>query len=63
LHGLFQRRELHELVTSNDYSAILGVELESVPDSDDATSKKARSDILLSLRNLKLAALKKYREQ
>jgi hypothetical protein len=50
-------------VTSNDYSAILGVELESVPDSDDATSKKARSDILLSLRNLKLAALKKYREQ
>lgn len=55
-------RELHELVTSDDYSAIL-VELESLPDSDDATIKKERSELLGRLRGLKLSALKKYREQ
>jgi hypothetical protein len=55
-------RELHELVTSNEYSSIV-IELDSLQDADDAASKKARSDLLLRLRNLKLAALKKYREE
>lgn len=55
-------RELHELVTSGEYSTIV-VELESLQDADNASSKKERSDLLLRLRNLKLAALKKYREE
>ncbi|KAI0254470.1 hypothetical protein BJV78DRAFT_1280066 [Lactifluus subvellereus] len=55
-------RELHELVTSDEYSSIL-VELENLPDSDDATIKKERSEILGRLRGLKLAAPKKYREE
>ncbi|KAH9053624.1 hypothetical protein EDB87DRAFT_1707417 [Lactarius vividus] len=54
--------ELHDLVTSGEYSSIL-VEIESLQDFDDATSKKARPDLLPSPRNFKLAALKKYREQ
>ena len=55
-------RELHELVTGDEYSAIL-VELESLPDSDDAIIKKERSELLGRLRGLKLSTLKKYREQ
>ncbi len=55
-------RELHELITSDEYSAIL-VELEGLQDADNASSKKERSDLLLRLRNLKLSALRKYREE
>jgi hypothetical protein len=55
-------RELHELVTGDQYSAVFA-ELESLPDSDDATIKKERAEILGRLRGLKLAALKKYREK
>lgn len=55
-------RELHELVTGDQYSAVFA-ELESLPDSDDATIKKERAEILGRLRGLKLAALKTYREK
>ncbi len=55
-------RELHELVTSEEYSAIRA-DLENLPDSDDATIKKERVEILGRLRGLKRTALKKYREQ
>jgi hypothetical protein len=55
-------RELHELVTSDKYSSIV-VELDNLGDSDDGASKQARPDLLLRLRNLKLAALKKYRKE
>ncbi len=55
-------RELHELVTGDQYSAVFA-ESESLPDSDDATIKKERAEILGRLRGLKLAALKKYREK
>ncbi|THH27758.1 hypothetical protein EUX98_g6434 [Antrodiella citrinella] len=54
-------RELHELVTSDKYSAVFA-DLESLPDSDDATTKKERAEILGRLRGLKLAALKAYHE-
>jgi hypothetical protein len=53
---------LHELVTGDQYSAVFA-ELESLPDSDDATIKKERAEILGRLRGLKLAALKEYREK
>ena len=55
-------RELHELVTSEEYSAIRA-DLENLPDSDGATIKKERAEILGRLRGLKRTALKKYREQ
>jgi len=55
-------RELHELVTGDQNSAVFA-ELESLPDSDDATIKKERTKILGRLRGLKLAALKEYREK
>ena len=55
-------RELHELVTSGQYSAVFA-ELESLPDSDTATIKKEQADILSRLRGLELAALKQYREK
>ncbi|KAG9024499.1 hypothetical protein FRB95_011434 [Tulasnella sp. JGI-2019a] len=55
-------RELHELVISDEYSTIL-IELESLQDTDDASSKKEWSDLLLQLRNLKLAAPRKYQEE
>jgi hypothetical protein len=55
-------RELHELVTGDEYSAVYA-ELESLPDSDSATIKKERAEILGRLRGLKLAALKQYREK
>lgn len=54
--------ELYELVTGAQFSAVFA-ELESLPDSDDATIKKERADILGRLRGLKLAALKEYREK
>ena len=52
-------RELHELVTSKEYSSI-AAKLDSLENSDDTAS--TRSDLQLRLRNFKLAALKKYRE-
>ena len=50
-------RELHELVTGEEYSTVFA-ELENLPDSDSATVKKERAEILGRLRSLKLAALK-----
>jgi len=47
-------RELHELATSDEYSAITD-ELEGLSGSDN---KKKRADLLASLRRLKLDALR-----
>ncbi|KAH9841009.1 uncharacterized protein C8Q71DRAFT_701269 [Rhodofomes roseus] len=55
-------RELHELITSDEYSAIAN-ELEGLADCDDESSKKRRADLLASLRKLKLSALQRYRDQ
>jgi hypothetical protein len=55
-------RELHELVTSDQYLAVFA-ELERLPNSDSATIKRERAEILGRLRGLNLAALKKYHEK
>ena len=55
-------RELHELATGEQYS-VMFAELESPLDSDDATIKRERAEILDRLRGLELAALKEYHEK
>jgi len=47
-------RELHELVTGDQYSAVFA-ELENLSDSNSATIKKERAETLGRLRGLKLA--------
>ncbi|KAI0927770.1 hypothetical protein AcW2_003973 [Taiwanofungus camphoratus] len=55
-------RELHELITSDKYSAIAN-ELEGLADCNNESSKKRWADLLTSLRKLKLSALQRYHDQ